>query len=325
MGWNGSGGGSTPVKPKGKYPPSEASFAKQSGYRGAKKPSPVRGIVAGLVVVAAVYVAYFAFFSGSEKPQKVVEQKKPKAIKEVTPAPAPKEVFDTDKDSSPPTPKTKPTKSFEVVNGMIMLSNGKIVPTNKIAKVHTRASDIRRAKFAIFEHSTDNEFAALLTLPPGKSLIGGPIRHADYKADFLKSLETPIIIKQDDSDEDKELKRSVIEVRKEIKAAIDRGEDPVVIIKAAYEDAQKLEMYKQDIETQMRNIAKEGEYSDQDIEDLISASNRMLEEKGIAPMKLTPFAKERLRGDVRRYSEIVSEDLARRRAAAAANENSKPN
>ena len=82
MGWNGSGGGSTPVKPKGKYPPSEASFAKQSGYRGAKKPSPIRGLVAGAVLVAAVIGCCFAFFSGSDAPsQEAKASSRPTSIK----------------------------------------------------------------------------------------------------------------------------------------------------------------------------------------------------------------------------------------------------
>ena len=53
-GWNGSGmgGNSTPVKPKVT----------------AKKPSPVRGLVAGAVLVAAVIGCCFAFFSGSDAP-----------------------------------------------------------------------------------------------------------------------------------------------------------------------------------------------------------------------------------------------------------------
>ena len=83
-GWNGSGmgGDSIPVKPKGKYPPSEASFAKQSGYRGAKKPSPVRGLVAGAVLVAAVIGCCFAFFSGSDAPsQEAKASSRPTSIK----------------------------------------------------------------------------------------------------------------------------------------------------------------------------------------------------------------------------------------------------
>ena len=54
MGWNGSDrrGNSTPVKPK--VP--------------AKKPSVVRGVVAGFLVIVLAAIAYFAFFSGSDAP-----------------------------------------------------------------------------------------------------------------------------------------------------------------------------------------------------------------------------------------------------------------
>lgn len=66
MGWNGSGGTAAQEKPKAS----------------AKKPSPIRGLVAGLVVVALAAGAYFAFFSGSEKPQKVDTEKAPAPIKD---------------------------------------------------------------------------------------------------------------------------------------------------------------------------------------------------------------------------------------------------
>ena len=67
-GWNGSGMGgySTPIKPKAE----------------AKNPSPVRGLVAGAVLVAAVIGCYFAFFSGSDAPaQEAKASSRPTSIK----------------------------------------------------------------------------------------------------------------------------------------------------------------------------------------------------------------------------------------------------
>ena len=67
-GWNGSGmgGNSTPIKPKAT----------------AKKPSPVRGLVAGAVLVAAVIGCCFAFFSGSDAPsQEAKASSRPTSIK----------------------------------------------------------------------------------------------------------------------------------------------------------------------------------------------------------------------------------------------------
>ena len=67
-GWNGSGmgGNSTPVKPKVT----------------AKKPSPVRGLEAGAVLVAAVIGCYVAIFSGSDAPsQEAKASSRPTSIK----------------------------------------------------------------------------------------------------------------------------------------------------------------------------------------------------------------------------------------------------
>ena len=68
MGWNGSDrrGNSTPVKPK--VP--------------AKKPSVVRGVVTGFLVIVLAAIAYFAFFSGSDAPsQEAKASSRPTSIK----------------------------------------------------------------------------------------------------------------------------------------------------------------------------------------------------------------------------------------------------
>ena len=68
MGWNGSDrrGNSTPVQPKA----------------AAKKPSPVRGLIAGGLVIVLAAIAYFAFFSGSDAPsQEAKASSRPTSIK----------------------------------------------------------------------------------------------------------------------------------------------------------------------------------------------------------------------------------------------------
>ena len=68
VGWNGSDrrGNSTPVQPKA----------------AAKKPSPVRGLEAGAVLVAAVIGCYVAIFSGSDAPsQEAKAPSRPTSIK----------------------------------------------------------------------------------------------------------------------------------------------------------------------------------------------------------------------------------------------------
>ena len=67
MGWNGSGQkGAAPAQLKAT----------------AKKPSPIRGLVAGAVLVAAVIGCCFAFFSGSDAPsQEAKASSRPTSIK----------------------------------------------------------------------------------------------------------------------------------------------------------------------------------------------------------------------------------------------------
>lgn len=75
MGWNGSGGGSTPVKPKAT----------------AKNPSPVRGLIAGLVVVVIGLLGAWYFLGGDSS---VAERqgKDRGLIKEATPVKARKQM-----------------------------------------------------------------------------------------------------------------------------------------------------------------------------------------------------------------------------------------
>ena len=187
-----------------------------------------------------------------------------------------------------------PQKPHEVRDGMLMLSNGTLIPTNKIRKVSI-ADRKPRFKYAIFKHSTDNELAAIITLKPGEALIGGPIRRKNYKVDFLKSIETPVIINENDPEDVKDVKRAVIDARRIIKDAIDRGEDPAIIIKDAYDEAQKFALYKDDLRREIIKSAKEGDYTEEELNDLIKAANVMLTSKGIVPITLGPIMRSRLK------------------------------
>ena len=275
MAWNGSDGAAKPQK-----------VAKKS------KPSVFRGLLAAIIVIGGAVGAYLMFLgpaTGGGTREKT--KAKPAKIAEVAPELGGANHEVTDDEQSKPLP---PHKPHEVRNGMLMLSNGQLLPTNKLRKVSV-ADRKPRFKYAIFEHSTDNELAAIMTLTPGQALIGGPIRRMDYKGEFLKSIETPIIVHNDDPEDVQEVKRAVIEARLLIKDAIDKGEDPADIISEAYEEAQKLALYKEDIRKEVMNMAKEDDYTEEEVDDLIASANILLEAKGIEPISLGPIMKARLR------------------------------
>ena len=222
--------------------------------------------------------------------------KKPSRISVATPSPAtrvlPKEkVASKDKSDKP----VGPQKVGEERDGYVLLPNGKMHRRRGVKTVEPGGVD-RSHPAAIFDHSTDNEFAVILTLQPGESLIGGPLRHGkDYEASFRESLKTPIIVSEDDSDEVKALKRAVIEARLQMKEALDRGEDIKKIIADSYEEAQKLAIYKDTLREQVNAASNEENMTDEELDDLITAANQMLEAKGIAPMKFGALTRARIR------------------------------
>ena len=134
----------------------------------------------------------------------------------------------------------------------------------------------------------------LLTIKPGQMLVGTPRYNGHVQRDFLESLKEPIIIKDDDSEYDKELKRAVRDAKIELKAAYDRGENIEDILLRSREEMQKLGRYKQELKT-MTIQGLSNAATAEEMDDYIQAANKMLEAKGIQPMDLSPIAKIKLR------------------------------
>ena len=257
----------------------------------------IKGSIVGLAVIAVAVGAWYFITRGSEDVEPGKERKSKNSAKSVKVKPTPDAPVKVAPDPEPLKidPNARPTKVGEEVNGYVMLPNGKMHRRRGIRTVEPGGVD-RSHPAAIFDHSTDNEFAVILTLQPGESLIGGPIRHGkNYEEMFRKSLETPIIVSKDDPDDVQALKRAVIETRLAMKDALDRGEDIKKIVDEAYVEAQKLSLYKETLREQINEAVRNGDMTDDDLDDLVSAANKMLESKGIAPMKFGALTRARIR------------------------------
>ena len=267
--------------------------------RGTGKESSVvlKGVVAGVAVVALAFCVWYFLMRGTGNGEQgtVEKPKKQSKIAVVTPAPVTTKPLEVKVEPHKVDPNARPTKVGEELNGYVMLPNGKMHRRRGIRTVEPGGVD-RSHPAAIFDHSTDNEFAVILTLQPGESLIGGPIRHGkNYEEMFRKSLETPIIVSKDDPDDVQSLKRAVLETRLAMKDALDRGEDIKKIVDDAYVEAQKLSLYKETLREQINEAVRNGDMTDDDLDDLVSAANKMLESKGIAPMKFGALTRARIR------------------------------
>ena len=250
-----------------------------------KKPSAMRGILAGLVVVAAAVAAYFLLFSGDKAKKPVREDTKERGrIKEVTPAPVP--VAKAESEGKKETPKPRgPQKVGESRDGWIKLPNGRLIKdTGAIQCAPARLS----LEDQVFDRSTDRSIANLLTVEPGTMFIGdSSMYYKNFTEKFLESLKEPIIITHDDSEEVKMLKQGVIDARKELKARYDAGEDLGAVMRETREQMRELGLYREELERQVREIVKtKDDLTDTDLKDLLGAANKMLEERGVKPIHL---------------------------------------
>lgn len=191
-------------------------------------------------------------------------------------------------------PSARPTKVGEVVNGYVMLPSGRIhKPTGVVTN---RVADYAKSQYSIFEHRSDNEIAAILMMRPGDTVVGTRRYDRWFSRQFLKSCETPIEFLPTDEPWKIDLKRAVIQARKDLKEAYDRGEDIEAIMTESRQQLQDLARYKQSIKQLYVSNMKECETPEQ-VEALGLAVNKMLEEKGCAPMDFTPLTKQSLLKD----------------------------
>lgn len=160
---------------------------------------------------------------------------------------------------------------------------------------NTTSQTEKRPYYQIFDHASENDIAGLLTMVPGETLVGTPSYERWFVRDFLKSLETPIVITEDDTPEQAALKREVQDVKDFLKVRHDAGEDIAAIMATTHEEYQRLSEYKDMIWELLREAGRNPNATDRDIEDFVSAANAQLEARGIAPIELGPVTRHMLR------------------------------
>jgi|GEM_PF-2813535 len=254
------------------------------------KPKLGRGIIAGLVVVILAVVCWFVLFKESTPVKKSSEQAPKTQIQDTKPEmPVKAETVVEEK------PVEVPYWEKDTTNGLsfTQLMKWHIYHRPPATYTNNTSQTEEKPAYAIFKCNSENEIAALLTMEPGETLVGEPNYERWFVRDFLKSIETPIIVHDDDPDDIKALKRDMIEVKIELKARHDAGEDIAAVLAKTREDYQDLARYKDEIKDAFREMSKDA-VTEEDVNDFLQAANKMLDEKGIAPMELGPLARRRL-------------------------------
>lgn len=142
-----------------------------------------------------------------------------------------------------------------------------------------------KAEYKIFDSKADNDIAAFLSIEPGDVIDGDVTFGPKFEKSFLKSLVKPIIVRETDSENDKLLKRAVVQAKADLKAAYDRGEDICKIMEDSYQELREIGHYKVQLEKTALKSLKNEDAKAADVEDVLNAVNHMLEDRGIAPIE----------------------------------------
>ena len=291
MAWNGSSEKNT----------SGTSSAKRPVGGAKKSPSIMRGAFAALAVVALAAGAWWWLARRAPEP---VAPEKPKRPTKASPPVVAK-----------PTPQPKPKDYSSLDN--IQLRRLPESETNNLTEAQVKywrmfhpwpppdkdQPKAKHGKYHIFETRADNEIAFVLATEPGTMVIGNRSVGPDFESRFLKSLEKPIIVSKDDSEYEQNLKRAVIEAKLNLKDALDRGEDIGKIMDEARDELQKMARYRAQLEKEATVLLHRGEIGAADAEDVIKAVNKMLEDKGIAPIELNSMSRLAMK-----YQNIVKKE-----------------
>ena len=257
---------------------------------GSKPSGVLKGLVAGLTVVVVALIAWFVLSHNKDDEAKAKQDKKASKIATITPAPVtPIKPSESKPEPSKPLP---PQRVGETRDGKVLLPDGTLhtvkgVITSGVARV----SLIDRT----FKHDTDCMLAHLLVVQPGEGFVGDSESiYSGFEKEFLKTLDDPIIYDKDDSDYVKELKMGVQAMRQELKDIRANGESIEKVLIETRDQLQQLGLYRQELEQQVLEMSKDG-LSQQDYDDLVSAANKMLAERGSKPLELPSAVKHAVR------------------------------
>ena len=195
-----------------------------------KKPSAMKGAVAGLVTVVALGAVFYFMFSGGEGKVEVKPAKEPVKIKTAKPAKTPK-----------PAKAEKPAKQEKAAEHVD--KNGK--PLNKVGNkwgtmlsattnqdgsvyeqwVLEDGTTLKNIHFPppVFDNAADQVLGLIASVEPGADMPPLPAMGAEMDKAFAKAVATPIKINETDSDEVKELKSRVMETRRQMAELIGEG------------------------------------------------------------------------------------------------------
>ena len=183
----------------------------------------------------------------------------------------------------------KPTRKElrDIANG-----RGSFTPPAYTSQVTTVTREMK-----LFAHPLEHWLARFATIEPGEELIGEPeyIFNERFRSKIAAALVDKIVIDDDDTEEERELKTIVNDAKKELARYISEGDDPCEIMIATFNEYRNIGLYKKELEEAIKQTVKEDEPTEEECEDILEAANKMLAERGCGKIKMPSIFKRRIK------------------------------
>lgn len=243
---------------------------------------PIRGVIAGAIVVIGAAIGAWLVLSSSEEMGQDTAQTKTAQIKEVKPSQTLKQVVKVEVSEEG----KEPPKPYEDEHGNLWIAPHRpYCPPNTLTITYPdRDEPLER----IFNRTCDIRIGQLLSVVPGDE-IEMQVFGKRFRDEFIASVADKIEILPDDDDYAKEIKRSVTEVRNEIIERAKAGEDPAKIMTEAWDELYRLGRFKSELRQQILDMSQKGECNPNDVATLVDATDQMLANKGLPPFKNKKF------------------------------------
>ena len=246
------------------------------------KKASIKALWGGLSVAAILVVGIVAFLFLNEDKSKEPEReekvrvkhipeakpKQPKPAKQTVEAPAPEKEEAVVAESPKPTSTATPGMPW----------------SNKPPRViKPRAADIKPRRFV---YDSEELIADLLEIEPGTPMFGELPYGKRFNEDFKQAIMQKVKINPDDDEYTVALKKQVQAVKDDFKQIMIDGGDVGEEMRKARNELKELGMFKESLKRELFELRKSGQYSSDDMKDFITAANKMLESKGLQPLKV---------------------------------------
>lgn len=306
MGWNGSSAATSAATNKKIAKPRKASS-------GAPMSGAFKGTLALILVLAIGAGAYWYVTNALPKVKESTEEKiEKKTIAEVEPEIA--ERVDEEVKVEVPqivtnrhgnvVQKKKP-ETYTDARGILRYKNGNgRVPLADAHKYLIKSKSYSDG-LPEFKHQVESEIATLITLQPGEMLIGDMPHGKAFERDFINSLMEPVEILEDDTEEDKKLKQDVEAIKHELAERLKQGENVGEILQETRDELRRMASYKNDVMAMVREQIMENAQTTDDVDAYYEAMNKMLESKGIEPVKMSGLMRRKIGYDLAKAREAA--------------------